>query len=98
MNLFGGVGSSRHTEDLTLTASGASVLTTDSVTPVVTDTSVTTNLLHSLDVVTDTCNEVVDGKVHGLASGEILLSVDEPVGHLELLGVHDDSDELLHLF
>jgi len=73
------------------------VLTTDSVTPVVTDTSVTTDLLHSLNVVTDTGDEVVDGKVHGLAGGEVLLSVDEPVGHLELLRVHDDGDKLLHL-
>lgn len=74
------------------------MLTSDSVAPEVTDTSVDSDLLHSLDVASDSSDQTVDDKLGGLASGEVTLSVDEPVGNLELLGVVDDSDQLLDLF
>jgi len=96
-NLLCGTSSSGHTQNLTLTASGASVLTTDSVTPVVTDTSVRADLLHSLNIRADNSDQVVDNAVRRFAGCEILLSVDEPVGHLELFGAHDDGHELLDL-
>jgi len=97
-NLLCGTSSSGHTQHLTLAASGASVLTTHSVTPVVADASVRADLLHSLNIRANSSDQVVNNAVRRFASGEILLSVDEPIGDLELLGVHDDSDELLNLF
>ncbi len=96
-NLFSSSCSSGHTQHLALTTSGTRVLTTHSVTPVVTNTSVRADLLHSLDIGADGCDKIVDGHVGGLSGGEILLSVDEPAGDLELLGVHNDSNELLNL-
>jgi len=96
-NLLCGTSSSGHTQHLTLAASGTGVLSTDSVTPVVTDTSVRADLLHSLDIRAYSGDQVVDSLVRRFASGEVLLPVDEPVGHLELLGVHDDGHKLLNL-
>ena len=74
------------------------MLTLDTVTPVVTNTSVRSDLLHSLNILTHGSNQHVDGAVGGLTSGKIPLSVYEIIGNLELLGVHDDGNQLLNLF
>ena len=97
-NLFGSVGSSGHAQHLSFASSGDGVLTTHSVAPVVTDTSVHSDLLHSLDITADGGNQHVDHALAGLAGHEISLSVNEPIRDLELLGVVDDSNQLLDLF
>ena len=74
------------------------MLTTHSVAPVVTNTTVDSDLLHSLNITTDGGNQHVDNALAGLAGHEISLSVHEPIGDLELLGVVDDSNKLLNLF
>ena len=74
------------------------MLTTHPVAPVVTDTSVHSDLLHSLDITTDGGDQHVDHALAGLAGDEISLSVHEPIRDLELLGVVDDSNKLLNLF
>jgi hypothetical protein len=68
------------------------------VAPEVADTSVDSDLLHSLDVTSDSGNQAVDDKLGGLAGGEITLSVHEPIRDLELLGVVDDSNQLFDFF
>jgi hypothetical protein len=98
MSLLGSVGSSRHTWNLTLAAGSLGVLTTNSVAPEVSDTSVDTDLLHSLNITTDSGNQTVDNQLSGLAGGEVLLSVNEPIWNLELLWVVDDGDQLFNFF
>jgi hypothetical protein len=97
-NLLGSVSSTRHAQNLTLATSSLGVLTTDSVAPEVADTSVDSDLLHSLNITSDTTNQTVDDELSGLTSNEVLLSVDEPVRDLELLGVVDDSNKLFNFF
>ena len=95
--LFCGVGSSWHTEHLALSASGLGVLSPHSVAPVVADTSVRSDLLQPLNVVSDGADQHVDDALGGLARGVILLPVNEPIWHFELLGVVDDRHQLLDL-
>lgn len=97
-DLLGSVGSTRHARNLALASSGLGVLTTNSVAPEVADTSVHSDLLHSLNVTSDGGDEAVDDQLGGLSGNNILLSVDKPVRNLELLGVVDDGHELLNLF
>lgn len=74
------------------------MLTTHSVAPVVTNTTVNSDLLHSLDITADGGNQHVDHALAGLAGNEISLSVYEPIRDLELLRVVDDGNQLLNLF
>ena len=53
--------------------------------------------LHALNVATDGADQDVHHALRGLAVSEVALPVDEPGGDLELLGVVDDSDQLLNL-
>jgi len=78
-----------------LTASSLSVLTTDTNTPVVTNTSVGTNLLQSLEVITKLDIEVVGELLRVLAVLDVLLPVKEPVWDSVLTWVLHDGDELL---
>ena len=97
-NLFGSVGSSGHAQHLSFAAGGNGVLTTHSVAPVVTNTTVNSDLLHPLNITADSGNQHVDDALAGLAGDEISLSIYEPIRNLELLGVVDNSDQLLNLF
>ena len=81
-----------------MATSGLGVLTLDLGAPEVTDTSVLTDLLQSLNIRAGGTNQDVDNVVRRFAGDDILLSIDEPLRHLELLGVVDDGDELLDLF
>jgi len=83
--------------DVDATASGAGVLTTHLDTPVVTKTTVGTNLLHALEVVTEGGVNVVGRQVHVLASLVVALPVKHVCGDLELKGVLDDSNKTLDL-
>jgi hypothetical protein len=77
---------------------GLGVLTSDLETPVVSKTSVGTDLLETLKVLTELVVKLVDKQVGVLALGEITLSVEEPRGDLVLRGVLDDGDNSLKLF
>jgi hypothetical protein len=66
--------------------------------PVVTNTTMSSDSLVSLDIGTDLSDENINNALRGLAINSISLSVHEPGRYLELLGVVDDSNELLDLF
>lgn len=78
--------------------SGLGVLATNAEAPVVTETTVGTNLLETLQVVTELRVDTVGQSVEVLAVGDIALSVKEPGGDLVLGGVLDDGDDTLELF
>jgi len=86
------------TNGSTATASGLSVLTTDTETPVVTETTVSTDLLQALKILTHLVVKTVGQDLGVLAINNILLSVKEPVGDLVLAGVLEDSDDTLQFF
>jgi hypothetical protein len=69
------------------------VLTTDTDTPVVTQTSVSTNLLQTFQVLTELVVQTVGQGVSVFAVLVVLLSVEEPVGDLVLGGVLHDGDD-----
>ena len=96
--LLGSTSSTRHAQHLALSTSRLRVLTTHSVTPEVTDTSVHSNLLHSLNIATYSRNQHVDNTLSRLSRHDILLPIHEPVGNFELLRVVDDGDQFLNLF
>jgi hypothetical protein len=81
-----------------VTTGGLGVLTLDLGAPEVTDTSVLADLLQSLNVRAGGADQDVDNVVGRLTGDDVLLSVDEPLGDLELLGVVDDGHKLLDLF
>ena len=73
------------------------VLTTDTDVPVVTETTVTADLLVALEFHTETGIEGVRELLGALAILEIVVVVEEPRGHLELEGVVADGDDLIDL-
>lgn len=73
------------------------MLTTHTVAPVVTETSVETHALHLLNVVTELCVELVDEEVSILTVSRVALSVEEPAGNLVLGRVLNDGDDTLKL-
>jgi hypothetical protein len=77
--------------------SGLGVLTTDTKVPVVTETTVITDLLQSLKVVTKFGVQSVREQLVVLASLEILLPIQEPFRDFELKRVLDDGDQLFDL-
>jgi hypothetical protein len=79
------------------TTSGLGVLATDAETPVVTETTVRADLLEALEVVTELLVDLVREDVGVLAVNEVALTVEEPGGDLELLGVLHDGDDALKL-
>ena len=76
----------------TLATSCAGVLTTGTEVPVVTQTTVGTNLLQTLKVITELGLDVVRQDLRVLTSREVLLSVKEPRRDLELLRRLEDID------
>jgi hypothetical protein len=85
--------------DLTSSSGGSlGVLASDLETPVVSKTSVGTDLLETLKVLTELVVKLVDKQVGVLALSEVTLSVKEPAGDLVLRGVLDDGDNSLELF
>ncbi|KAG9967235.1 ribosomal protein S13, partial [Aureobasidium melanogenum] len=86
------------TDGATTAASGLGVLTTDAEAPVVAETSVGTDLLQSLKVLTELGVDTVSEDLEVLAVDNVALSVEEPRGDLVLGGVLDDGDDALELF
>ena len=60
-------------------------------------TTMSTNLLHPLDIITKLGLKVLGKDLRVLSSLEILLPIEEPKWDLELTGVLDDCDELFNL-
>lgn len=77
--------------------SGLGVLTTDTETEVVTDTTVSLDLLQALKVVTQLRVDVVRQELAALAVNNVALPVQEPVGDLELGRVLQDGHNALEL-
>lgn len=73
------------------------MLATHTQAPVVTQTTVGTNLLQSFQILTQFGVDVGGGQLRVLAIDDVLLSVQEPIGDLVLARVRDDGDDLLNL-
>lgn len=73
------------------------VLTPDTETPEVTETTVRTDLLQPLKVITELRVYTVGQDLRVLAIDDVPLPVQEPQRNLELSGVLDDGDETLEL-
>ena len=73
------------------------MLTPDTETPEVTETTVRTDLLQPLKVITELRVHTVGQNLRVLAVNDIPLPVQEPRRDLELCGVLDDGDETLEL-
>lgn len=74
------------------------VLTTDTETPVVTETTVSADLLQALQIITELGVDTVGENLRVLAVDNVALSVEEPGGDLVLGRVLDDGDDTLELF
>lgn len=81
----------------TTATSRTSVLTTRTQVPKVTQTTVDAHLLHTLEVVTQLSLHAVRKHLGVLAGSEVLLTVKEPVGNLELSRGLEDVDNALKL-
>jgi hypothetical protein len=75
--------------------SSLGVLTTHTQSPVVTETTVGSNLLQSFNIISELRFQVVRNDLAEFAILDILLSVEEIVGDVELARVSDDGDDLL---
>ena len=74
------------------------MLTSHTQTPEVSQSSVSTDLLQTLQVITKLRVDVVREDLVVLAVDDVLLSVKEPGGDLVLRGVLDDGDNTLEFF
>jgi hypothetical protein len=86
------------TDGAATAASGLGVLTTDTETPVVTETAVRADLLQALEILTVLAVKTVGEGVGVLAVNDVALSVEEPGGDLVLGGVLEDGDNTLEFF
>jgi hypothetical protein len=73
------------------------VLTPNTKAPEVTKTPVSTNLLQTLQVITEFGVNTVGQDLRVLAIDNILLPIQEPCGNLELRGVLQNGNETLEL-
>merc|ERR1719147_332236 len=87
-----------HTNSLSLVSGGLGVLTPNPEAPVVPQTSVGTDLLQTLQVLTELVVQQVSHHLVGLAILNVPLPVKEPVGNLILARVLHDGNNLLNLF
>jgi hypothetical protein len=86
------------TDGAATATSGLGVLTTDTETPVVTETTVRADLLQALEILTELGVDTVGDDLAVLAVDNVALSVEEPGGDLVLGGVLDDGDDTLEFF
>lgn len=88
----------RHTNGATPSAGGLAVLTTHAQTPVVSETTVSADLLETLQVLAELAVDAVGEDLAVLAVDDVALSVEEPAGDLVLRGVLDDGDDTFEFF
>lgn len=79
-------------------AGGLGVLSTDTESPVVSETTVSADLLEALQIVSELGVDTVGQNLGVLAVDDISLSVQEPSGDLVLSRVLDNGDDSLELF
>jgi hypothetical protein len=79
-------------------AGGLGVLTAHTQAPVVTETTVGTDLLEALEILTELGVDTVGQDLRVLAVDDVALPVEEPGGNLVLGRVLDDGDDSLKLF
>ena len=73
------------------------MLAPDTEAPEVTETTVRTDLLQPLEIITELRVNAVGKNLRVLAIDDVPLPVQEPCGDLELRGVLDDGNETLEL-
>lgn len=83
------------THSTAVTTSSLGVLTTDSETPRVTETTMDTDLLHALEILTKLVIKIVGEELAELTILNVLLTIEEPVGDLVLARVLHDGDDTL---
>merc|ERR1712014_460392 len=88
----------RYTNSASTTTSCLGMLTTYTEAPVVTETTMGTDLLQTLKILTEFVVQSVGKNLRVLSIDNVLLSVEEPVRDFVLAWVGDDGDELLGLF
>lgn len=86
------------TDGAATAAGGLGVLTADTETPVVTETTVGADTLQTLEILTELAVETVGQNLGVLAVVDVALSVQEPGRDLVLGGVLDDGDDALEFF
>ena len=86
------------TDSATSSASSLGVLTTNSETPEVTETTMGSDLLQSFQIFTKLALHAVGQHLTVLAIGDITLSVEEPCWNLVLSWTLNDCDNPLELF
>ncbi len=79
-------------------AGSLGVLTTHTESPVVTETTVSADLLEALEILTELGVNTVGENLRVLAVDNVALSVEEPGRDLVLGRVLDDGDDTLELF
>ena len=86
------------TDSPATSSSGLGVLATDTEAPVVTETTVSTDLLQALQIITELGVNTVGENLAVFAIDDIALTIEEPGWDLVLGGVLDDGDDTLELF
>jgi len=82
---------------LTPASGGTSVLSADTDSPPMPQTTMGTNLLHPLNIITELSIKVLCKDLGVLSGLVILLSIEEPKRDLELTRILDDSNNLFNL-
>lgn len=85
-------------DSLSSSAGGSGVLTSNLKTPEVSETSVSSDLLQTFQVLTELVVKLVDEEVGVLAVDNVTLSVEEPSRDLVLFWALDNGDNSLELF
>merc|ERR1719430_718289 len=88
----------RYTNSATTTASSLSMLTSHTKTPVVTKTTVSTDFLHALKILTKLCLQAIGHNLGIFAILDVFLPVQEPLGDLVLARITHDCHNLFNLF
>jgi hypothetical protein len=86
------------TDGTASTTGGLGVLTADTETPVVTETTVRADLLQTFEIFTELAVYTVGNNLAVLAVGDVALSVEEPGRNLVLGRVLNDGDNTLEFF
>jgi len=86
-----------HTDGTAATTGRLGVLSADAEAPVVAETTVGTDLLQALKIITELGVDTVGEDLGVLAVDNVALTVEEPAGDLVGGGVLDDGDETLKL-
>ena len=85
------------TDGATTTTGSLGVLTTHTQAPIMTKTAMRADLLQAFQIITKFRVQIGGSQLGVFAIDDILLSVQEPVGHFVLQRVGDDGDNLFNL-